>query len=338
MINSIIPQNDVNTLKTAIEQASNITIIPHVNPDGDAIGSALGWMHALKSIFNKQASIVAPNSFPDFLKWLPGSEQIAIFESDKTKCSTLIEESDLVFILDFNDIKRAEGITPLLEKKNTIVMIDHHPFPKLETLPMFSYPICSATCELIYRIIWQLDAAKKVTSEAATCLYTGIMTDTGSLSYNSSDPVLYAIVSNLLHCDIDKEYIHDKLFSSQSENRLRLMGYCLSKKMVLIPEYQAAIITLSKEEVAQFKHQQGDTEGFVNIPLSIEGINVSAFMMEKDDMIKISFRSKGDLAVNQLSSNYFNGGGHKNAAGGRLNTSLEEAIDLFKSKVFELFV
>lgn len=337
MINSIITQSEITKLETAITKAETITIIPHVNPDGDAIGSCLGWMHALKTIFNKDANIIAPNSFPDFLKWLPGTDKISIFEQDQTACSKLLTESDLIFILDFNDIKRAEGMSDILEQKENIVMIDHHPYPKLETSPIFSLPQCSATCELIYRIIWQLGAHEKVTSEAATCLYTGIMTDTGSLSYNSSDPALYAIVSNLLHCDIDKEYIHNQLFSSQSENRLRLMGYCLSQKMKLIPEHQAAIITLSKEELAQFNHQQGDSEGFVNIPLSIENINVSAFMMEKDGMIKISFRSKGDIAVNQLSANYFNGGGHKNAAGGRLNTSLDEAIELFNSKVHELF-
>lgn len=337
MINTLINQSEIEELSTLLQQAENITIIPHVNPDGDAIGSCLGWMHIIESAFNKHAKIIAPNSFPDFLKWLPSADTILVYDQDEENCASILEKADLVFVMDFNDIKRAEGMTELLGNKDNIIMIDHHPYPKLETSPIFSYPVCSATCELVFRLAWQLNIKDKISADAATCLYTGIMTDTGSLSYNSSDPALYAIVSHLLHCGIDKEYIHDQLFSSQSENRLRLMGYCLSEKMTLIPEYQAAIITLSKEELQRFNHQQGDTEGFVNIPLSIEGINVSAFMMEKDDMIKISFRSKGDLAVNELSSNYFNGGGHKNAAGGRLHTSLEEAIELFRTKVYELF-
>lgn len=336
MINELIPNSNISALNTILTSAKKITIIPHVNPDGDAIGSALGWMHAIKEIYDIEANVLAPNAFPDFLKWLPGAEKITIFEENKILGSDMIASSDAIFVLDFNDIKRAEGMEDSLANHDNIIMIDHHPYPKLETSPCFSFPECSATCEVVYRILLQLGHKDLISKNSATCLYTGIMTDTGSLSYNSSNAELYSIVANLLHCGIDKQYIHDQLFASQSENRLRLMGYCLSKKMELMPEVQASLITLSIKEQETFNHQKGDSEGFVNIPLSIEGINISVFMMETEDKIKISFRSKGNIAVNSLAANYFNGGGHNNAAGGAFFQSLDEAVALFKDKVKEL--
>lgn len=320
-------------LKKLIELSQNIVIVPHLNPDGDAMGSSLGLLHVLEGL-KKQVQVVSPSAYPKFLSWMKGSGGAINYEEEKSKAEETFRKADLLIFVDFNSLKRVgemqELIASLSIKK---VMIDHHPYPENIADIMISVPESSSTCELAYHVINQLGWNEYVSADAAECFYTGIMTDTGSLSYNSSNPETYRMVAGLLEKDIDKDKIHQLVFHSNSFSRMKLLGHVLGQKMILMEDEGAAYMCLSAEELTEFGFQPGDTEGFVNYPLGIEGINISAFFMEKDGIIKCSFRSRGDFPVNKFSEMNFSGGGHRNAAGGMSELPLVEAVQKYKNEL-----
>lgn len=319
------------------QSAKNIVIVTHSNPDGDAIGSSLGLFHFLQSyIPYANVKVVVPNEFPSFLKWLPGVDEILIYEDSKIEVEDLFNNCDLCFCLDFNSLKRIDSLYPILLSLNTPkILIDHHPQPDNDFEIALSCIEYSSTSELIYEVISQIEGPEKLNSNIANCLYVGIMTDTGSFSYASNRPELYVAVSELIKQGIDAEFIHRKVYDTYSENRMRLLGYCLSDRLVVLQHLHTAYIYLSKEDLQNFDYQNGDTEGVVNYSLSIQGVVLAALFTEKDDKIRISLRSKGSFNVNEFSRKYLNGGGHKNAAGGTLYSSLTEAIKFFEDTVLE---
>jgi len=320
-----------------VKLAKNIVIVTHSNPDGDAIGSSLGLFHFLQSFIPlSNVKVVVPNEFPSFLKWLPGVEQILIYDNSKIEVEDLLANCDLCFCLDFNSLKRIDNLHPLLL---TIaapkILIDHHPQPDNDFEIVLSCVDFSSTSELIYAVITKIGGQEKLDINIASCLYVGIMTDTGSFSYASNRPELYTAVSELIKRGIDVDFIHRKVYDTYSETRMRLLGYCLSSSLVVLQNTHTAYIYLSKEDLKNFDYQNGDTEGVVNYPLSIQGVVLAALFTEKDGKIRISLRSKGKFNVNEFSRKYLNGGGHKNAAGGTLYSTLSEAVKLFEDSVLE---
>ena len=319
--------------KEYIQNAAKIVIIPHAGPDGDAIGSSLALMRYLKKL-DKQVKAICPNAYPEFLTWLHGDDELDVFDKAEEACTTYINESDLIFILDHNSFKRSGDMGKLLEKHTaTKIMIDHHPMPEDIADITISDTAMSSTCEMVYEFIDALGDNDKIDECIAECIYTGIITDTGGLSYNSSNQRIYEIVGDLMSKGIDKAKVHGKIYDNFSAHRMKLLGYCLNEGMDLQSEYETAIIQLSKETMDSFDYQDGDSEGFVNYPLSIKGINISVIFMEKDDCVKISFRSKGDIPINKMAREFFNGGGHINAAGGRTYESLAKAVEKFKKEL-----
>jgi phosphoesterase RecJ-like protein len=325
---------DINTCTKVREwlqsEVKRLVIIPHVNPDGDAIGSALG----LNSIFKNagfESCVIVPNEFPSYLNWLGSDGSPLIYEQCIKKCHELISQADAIFFLDFNDIKRLGKLEKYLSSNSTpIVLIDHHPDVTIEATYLFSDTDVSSTSELVFDFIEAMGLIQHLDKTGANALLTGIIADTGSFSHNASRPPMYRVVGELIKRGADKEKINESLYNDFSEKRMRLLGYCLSEKMEVYPQYKTAMIWLSSDELKRFDFQSGDTEGFVNYPLSIKGIVFSAFFMEKNDYVKISFRSKGSFATNDFSAVHFNGGGHKNASGGETKLPMQEALSLFR--------
>ena len=308
-----------------------IVIIPHVNPDGDAIGASLG----LNDVFLNagfESRVIVPNDYPTYLNWL-GSDGIPlIYEQNTEKCRGLIDWADALFFLDFNDSKILGKLEEYLFKKSTpIVLIDHHPDPQIKAEYQFSDTDVSSTAELVYDFIEAIGMLDYLSQVGANALLTGIIADTGSFSHNASRHSTYRIVGELINRGAEKEQINESLFNNFSEKRMRLLGYCLSEKMEIFPQYHSALIWLTAKELKKFDFHPGDTEGFVNYPLSIKGVVFSAFFMEKNDLVKISFRSKGSFSTNEFSGTHFNGGGHRNASGGETKLPIEEALSLFRS-------
>ena len=320
----------IKVFKDKIVQSKSIIIVPHHNPDGDAMGSALGLYDTLKS-FGKECNVVTPNEFPTFLDWMVGTNDVINFEKSSTKAKTLLNSCDLLIMVDFNCNKRVKSMSDFLEACSAYkIIVDHHPFPDHTSAnTIISDTSVSSTCELMFDVLVKAGFKDFMTVDGASCFYAGIMTDTGALSHNSSRPQTYHIVADLVEMGIDKDEIHKKVFHSNSIDRMRLIGYSLLEKMILIEELGAGYISLTKEELERFNFKPGDTEGLVNFPLGVEGINISALFMEQDSKIKVSLRSRGDFAVNELSEEYFNGGGHHNAAGGESTLNMDETINKF---------
>ncbi|MDO4191079.1 MAG: bifunctional oligoribonuclease/PAP phosphatase NrnA [Bacteroidales bacterium] len=332
MLTKIIDNARIEAIKALIQQANNIVITCHISPDGDAIGSTLGLYWYLKEI-GKESHIIVPNMYPNFLEWIDGSNNILVYETQTEEAKQLIVDSDLIFCLDYNDLARVNRVQDAItESKAKRILIDHHLNPNIECEVQISHPEASATCELIYRIIDALGDTEQITKSCAEALYAGLMTDTGNFSYNSQNPDLYIIVSELLKKGINKDEIYNKVYNVYSEHRLRMIGYCLHKKMRIYPEQRTAVIALSKEECERFHYIKGDTEGLVNMPLQIKEIDVSVFLRQDDNKIKISFRSQGEVHVNKMAEE-FKGGGHKNAAGGESYHSLPVTLRRVESVI-----
>lgn len=305
-------------------------LIPHINPDGDAIGSVLGLSAVLKNA-GKKVVVVSPNHFPDFLKWMKDAKEVLVYINAREKATRILSEASLLICLDFNHLSRTGEMRELIEKHaGRSVLIDHHPYPQGFTDIEFSHPDYSSTAELVYQVVKAMGYEKHIDLPAAECLFCGIMTDTGSFDYNVSDPQTFNTVSELIAHGVNPEDVHGRVYDNCSVDRLRLMGYCLSECMEVFPEYHAAVMYLSRETQRRFNYQKGDSEGFVNMPLSIKGIHFSAFFTENDDQVKASFRSKGEFAVNEFATAHFNGGGHRNAAGGEVFTTLKETVSKFR--------
>ncbi len=312
------------------EMESTIAIIPHVNADGDAIGSVLGLAGILKNA-GKKVVVLSPNHFPNFYKWIKGAEEILVYTASKKKVEQAMAEAGMMICMDFNQPARAGEMRTLVEQfSGPGIMIDHHPYPQQFTELMISHPEYSSTAELIFHVAKAMGYEKYIDESSAEAIYCGVMTDTGSFDYNISDPQTFQTVSELLTWGIDPEAIHGKVFDNYSADRMRLLGYCLSECMEVYPEYHSAMMYLSREVQQKYNFLAGDNEGFVNYPLSIKGIHFSAFFTEKEDHVKVSFRSKGEFAVNELASSHFNGGGHRNASGGEIYAPFEEVLEQFR--------
>ena len=330
MISKIIGEDLVHRTKIEIENADNIVIITHVGPDGDAMGASLGLWHFLMTL-EKTPQVIVPTPFPNFLAWMPGANKTLVYKFDKEKADEHIQKADLIFLLDFNAASRMDKMADaVLASKARKVMIDHHLQPENIANIIISYPEISSTSELIFRLICRMGHFSDINLGCAECVYTGMMTDTGGFTYNSNHEEIYSIIYELIKLGVDKDDIYRRVYNTFSADRMRLMGYCLYKKMKIYPEYQAALITLTQRELHEFKYDNGDAEGFVNIPLSIEGINFTVFMREDPDKIKVSLRSQGSFPTNKFAAEIFGGGGHLNASGGESFTSLDEAVRKFE--------
>jgi phosphoesterase RecJ-like protein len=332
MLTKVIAQAEVDHVEKWFERAEKIVIVSHVSPDGDAIGSSLGLYHFLTSQ-EKTVNVIVPNAFPEFLHWMPGAKEVIVYDKYKEYADKLINEADVLCCLDFNVLSRIDEMEEVV--RNTParkMMVDHHLYPGDFCRITISHPEISSTSELVFRLICQLGNFSDITKEGAECIYTGMMTDTGGFTYNSNDREIYYIISELLSKGIDKDEIYRKVFNTHSEGRLRLMGYVLYDKMQVFPEFNSALIWLDASEQKRFQYKKGDTEGFVNIPLSIKDVGFSVFLREDAEkkMIKVSLRSVGTFPCNKVASEFFNGGGLLNASGGEFYGPMEEAINLFK--------
>lgn len=324
---------DIDGVKQLLASPKKIAIIPHRNPDGDAMGSTLGLYHYLKRKGHEPVVIV-PNEFPDFLAWLPSSETVKVFEKDIENTTKLLKEAELIFTLDFNVLSRTgdqmEAVLQSLTATTPYIMIDHHQKPGDYAIHTFSDTSYGSTCEMVYHFINGLGEGGLINKDIATCLYTGIVTDSGSFRYPSTTGTTHRVVAEFIDKGIDNTAIHSLLFDNHSHNRILILARAL-QNMKVMPVYKTSYTSLSQEELNSFGNSKGDTEGIVNYGLSMKDIVFTAFFTENKDegIIKISFRSKGDFDVNQYAREHFSGGGHINAAGGRSNLSLEATIQKF---------
>lgn len=324
-------REDIDTVKQLLSSPKKIVIIPHRNPDGDAMGSTLGLYHFLK-LKGHEPVVIVPNEFPDFLAWLPSSDTVKVYEKENEVSYGLLKAADIIFTLDFNVLSRTGDFMAEALKKLTapFIMIDHHQKPDDYAVVTFSDTSYGSTCEMVYHFIQQLGEGNLIDKTIATCLYTGIVTDSGSFRYPSTTGTTHRIVSEFIDLGIDNSNIHSLLFDNHSHNRIQILARALQNMMVL-PAYKTSYTSLSQEELNSFGHSKGDTEGIVNYGLSMKDIAFTAFFTENKDenIIKISFRSKGDFDVNAYAREHFSGGGHINAAGGKSHESLEATIQKF---------
>lgn len=319
---------DIQAVETLLAQPQEVVVLTHRNPDGDAIGSSLGLLHFLRKQ-GHTVTIVVPSSYPDFLAWLPGSEEIIVFDDEIEAARQVIKAASLFFILDLNSFDRIDKVAEGLDKDTRPrIMIDHHLYPEPIANHMFSDTSASSTCEMIYDFIDQLGKTAVVDETIADCLYTGIITDTGGFKYATS-PKLFRTASKLLEAGADDYRVNDQIWNSMTEKQLRLLGHCLANRMEIIDEFRTGLIYLTRDDYADFDIQRGDTEGVVNYLLRIPNIMMAAFIHEQPTIVKISLRSKGDLNVQQICKTHFRGGGHKNASGGASFAPLGTTIKKF---------
>ena len=325
------------SLKQLLTQIQHIAIVIHRNPDGDALGSGL----ALKQFLQKRGikvDLVSPNEIPNYLKWLPGINDVFIFEQQTQKIQAILKNSQLIFTLDFNDLSRVgKDFEKYLKtlKDHTFVMIDHHLEPADYAEFKFSDSSKSSTSEMVFDFITALDGQNLIDQAMATCLYTGIMTDTGSFKFPNTTPHTMCIAADLMKKGINHNEIQIKIYDSFSLDKLHLLGEALNK-LIFLPQYKTAYIALSRSDLKKHHYQKGDTEGFVNYGLSLKEADFAVMFLENENEgVRISFRSKGNFPANEFAKRYFNGGGHKNAAGGRTQTSLDETVKLFLEKLPE---
>ena len=314
-------------LKELISSPKKIVITTHRGPDGDAMGSSLGLYHLLKQL-GHAVSVITPNEYASFLHWMPGNKEVIIYEGNEKSADTITAEADLIFLLDFSDLRRIAPFSDTVSKSNaTKIMIDHHQDPDRDIAELiFSDTTACSTAQLVYEVMDAMGMTTYLNKEIAECLYVGIMTDTGSFKYASTTAKTHHIIAELITAGAENTKIHDLIYDNSSANRIKLLGYCLNEKLRLYPENNAAIISLTAEELNRFDFQKGDTEGIVNYALAIKGIKFAAFIAEKDGIVKLSLRSKGDFKVNEIANKYFSGGGHMNAAGGISQVSVNETI------------
>jgi phosphoesterase RecJ-like protein len=326
-------------IQNLLATPKKIAIIPHRSPDGDAMGSTLGLYHFLLKL-NHNPVVISPNEFPNFLAWLPGSETVLIYENDKENCTKILNEAELVFTLDFNALHRTGEMEQVLNKLSVpMIMIDHHQKPDIYATVTYSDTSIGSTCEMIYNMISYLDKKEMLDKTIATCIYTGITTDTGSFRFSSTTSTTHRIVADLIDLGINNSAIHNLLFDDNSANRLQLIGRAL-QNIKVFPEYKTSYITLSQKELDEFQYQKGDTEGIVNYGLSIKGIHFTAIFIEHRDenIIKISLRSQGNFDVNQFAREHFNGGGHINAAGGKSYESMKATTNKFEELISKITI
>lgn len=313
-----------------LQKAEKITIIPHKNPDGDAIGSSLGLFQFLKEQGIK-SQVVCEDPVPHFIEFLPDLNEVITYESNPEKVKSIILDSQVIICMDYSHIYRCGNIAEFVKASSSyLAVIDHHPSPSDEFSFYWHDTGASSTSELVFSLIDQIKSGHDFSVETATCLYTGLLTDTGCFKY-AVRPETFIAASRLIQSGIPLTKITSQIFDTNTPERIKLLGYTLDKKLVILPEYRTAYIYLNMEELKEFKARKGDTEGLVNYTLSIEGIIFGAFFYERESNItKVSLRSKGNFAVNEISSKYFNGGGHRNAAGGQVEKGVDQTVHLFR--------
>jgi phosphoesterase RecJ-like protein len=328
---------DIQAIQLLLSTPKKIAIIPHRGPDGDAMGSTLALYHFfLKN--NHNPTVVSPNDFPDFLAWMPGSETVKIYEKDKENCTKILEEAELIFTLDFNALHRVGEMETVLEKLPApFIMIDHHQKPDDYATYTYSDVAFGSTCEMIYNFISFLDKKQDLDKTIATCIYTGILTDSGSFRFPKTTGTTHRIIAELIDLGVENTVIPTLLFDNSSYSRLQLLGRALQNMKVMM-DHKTSYTSLTQDELNSFDYIKGDTEGIVNYGLSIKGIVFAAIFIEnkEEGIIKISFRSQGSFDVNQFARDYFQGGGHSNAAGGKSDVSMEETLHKFEDLVRNL--
>ncbi len=330
-------KEDISAIQSLLATPKKIAIIPHRSPDGDAMGSTLALYHFLLKL-NHKPIVISPNEFPNFLAWLPGSETVLIYENEKEHCAKILNEAELVFTLDFNALHRTGEMEQVLSKLSApMIMIDHHQKPDTYATFTYSDTAFGSTCEMIYNFISFLDKKDLIDKTVATCIYTGITTDSGSFRFPSTTSDTHRIVAELIDLGIENSEIHNLLFDDNSYNRLQLLGRAL-QNMKVFPEYKTSYTSLTQKELDEFHYEKGDTEGVVNYGLSIKGIHFAAIFIEHKDenIIKISFRSQGSFDVNQFAREHFNGGGHVNAAGGKSYESMKNTLIKFEDLISKI--
>jgi len=328
---TITPEK-ITQFESLIDQADILSILMHANPDGDTMGSALALYNVLVKT-SKKINVISTNHFADFYRFLPSTGKIQVFDSNNKKVKSLLAEADLVFCMDFNAAHRTGKLENTLNQSIAPkILIDHHLFPDENFFDlMFSEPGKSSTSELLFEILTESKYKDMIDKNAATNIFVGIMTDTGSFSHSCNDPRTFETAAKLIQYGLDVKQINDMVYNNSSEDRLRLLGYAISEKLVSFPAFKAAYFSLTQAELKRFKERPGFTEGIVNYGLAIKGIDFSALLTEKEDLVKISFRSKANLNVNRFARDHFNGGGHINAAGGRSYESLDATIKKLES-------
>lgn len=338
MISSIIDEHSIERLRAAINGVQHIAITCHKSPDGDALGSSLALCHVLRRL-GKDAVVVTPDMAPKSLEFIPGVRELVVFTKHELRARHVLEQAQLIFCLDYNSLKRIDRLADVLEPLRTRrVLIDHHLDVEENTFDIvISHPEVSSTCELVFRVLMQMGLLRLMDRHTASCLYVGLLTDTGGFAFSCDNPEFFEIVASILRRRIDRVFLYNKALNTFSADSLRLQGYALHEKMQLFPEQGAALIVLSKEELEHFNYSRGDTETLVNKPLAIPEIYWSVFLREDADKIKVSCRSQGDFSVSDICTRYFNGGGHFNAAGGDFNGTLQEAEAAFYQVLSDLF-
>ena len=324
-----LTQTEISEIKELIAIPKEIVIISHRNPDGDAIGSSLGLQLFLEK-FGHRVRVILPSEYPDTFHFLEGIEGCVIFDQDRALTKDLISKAEVIVCLDFNSLDRIDKIGPFVQDATCKkILIDHHLDPEPFADYVLSDTAASSTCELVHQFILELGEEDKLDTRVGEAIFTGMITDTGSFKY-STRPETYETAAALKRVGVDDYQLQDNIFNTQTEKQLRLLGHCLANRMELVPEYAAGIIALTKEDYVDFNIQRGDTEGIVNYLLMVRGIEVAAFIREQPSIVKLSLRSKGDISVQEICRNHFNGGGHKNASGGAAYAKLEDIIKRFK--------
>lgn len=327
-------QEKLNELKLLLQNKKNIVITIHRGPDADALGSALALSDVLKQL-NHNVTVVSPNDYASFLYWMKGNNEVVVFTEQTEKAIEITNNADLIFLLDFNDLSRIGEYTETVRNSSsTKIMIDHHQDPNMNDADLvFSDTSSCSTAQLLFEILDGLSFKSMINKDVAECIYAGIMTDTGSFKYSSTTSKTHMVISELIDAGAENSKVHDLIYDNYSEDRTKLLGYCLNDKLQIFPELNSAIISLTEEELDRFNFKKGDTEGVVNYALAIKGIIFAVFIAEKEGKVKLSLRSKGDFKVNEIAKKYFSGGGHMNASGGISDRSVEGTV----KKVIEVF-
>ena len=322
---------DTAALSQLLNQPRKIVITTHHKPDGDAMGSSLGLYNYLIQQ-GHHVQVIAPTDYPEFLAWMPGNEEVMIYTEQTEKAAELIALAEIVFCLDFNNLTRINEMGELVRQSSAVkVMIDHHLEPEdFDDYRYWNINACAAA-QLVYSfIVEELQRPDLINADVATCFYTGIMTDSASFRLPNTTAAVHRIVANLIEAGAVNWRIHELIYSNSSENRLRFLGHCLSNKLEILPEFNTAVIAVTREELKKYDTNTGDTEGIVNYALSIAGIRLAAFVVERTDLVKLSLRSKGEFPANEICKKYFKGGGHRNAAGGQSDLSLQQTVEKLK--------
>lgn len=334
MLNDLLSQEQIKLLRSLIADAESIVLCCHQNADGDAMGSMLAWGEVLHFL-GKEPLLVVSDQYPDYLHWLPNTEKVVRYDKRKEFVDTVLKIADLVFCLDFNTLSRTNEMEEALRNTEAKkVLIDHHLDPDVDAVLTISYPEMSSTSELVFRIVWQMGLFDQLGKHFAIPLYTGMMTDTGGFTYNSNNPDIFFIISQLLTKRINKDKIYRNVYHNYSEHRLRMVGHVLCNRLVVDEPRHAAYYTLPREDLRAFHFVKGDAEGLVNMPLQIKGLKLSISLREdteRDGLIWVSLRSVDSFPCNEVAARFFNGGGHLNAAGGRINGTMDDAVQAVRA-------